>query len=112
MMELEMPRVFFDFDGGDRHYEDTEGTELVDLTMVRSEATRFLATAFKDTPADTGNRVFAVRVRDTQDRVIYTITLTLRENWIETAGMEAIGAPQSVGFVVEDDWLARAHARS
>jgi hypothetical protein len=36
----------------------------------------------------------------------------LRENWIETAGMEAIGAPQSVGFVVEDDWLARAHARS
>jgi hypothetical protein len=51
-----MPRVFFDFDGGDRHYEDTEGTELVDLTMVRSEATRFLATTFKDTPADTGNR--------------------------------------------------------
>jgi hypothetical protein len=43
-----MPRLFFDLDDGTTRYADTTGTELSDLTMTRSEATRFLATVFED----------------------------------------------------------------
>jgi CheY-like chemotaxis protein len=105
-----MPRLFFDLDDGTTRYADTEGTELTDLTLVRSEAIRFLATVFKDTAPEAGSRAFVVRVRDSKGQVIFTTTLTFQENWIESAGMGTANAPQCVVLVVEDDHLARMHA--
>jgi len=76
-----MARLFFDLDSSDVHYTDTEGTELPDMAMVRNEATRFLATIFKDMLLDAGNHPVVVRVRDTEDRVVFSTMLTLQENW-------------------------------
>jgi len=89
-----MPRLFFDLDDGTTRYADTSGTELSDLTMVRSEATRFLATVFKHTTPAPDRRTFVVKVRDIADRIIFTRTLTLQEDWIETAGMDDGILPQ------------------
>jgi hypothetical protein len=83
-----MPRLFFDLDDGTTRYADTTETELSDLTTVRSEATRFLATVFKDTTPDSDRRTFVVKVRDIADRIIFTRTLTLQEDWTEVAGMD------------------------
>ena len=79
-----MPRYFFDLDTGDTRYVDIFGTELAHKKMVPKEAIGFLATVFKDSTHDGVDRVFVVSVRD-EVGVVYTTTLTLQSNGLDTA---------------------------
>jgi CheY-like chemotaxis protein len=105
-----MPRHFFDLENGETRYVDTEGTELVDVGMIRDEAAKFLASVFRDAVPDVGHRSFIVRARDETESVVFTATLTLEESWAEAAGSKPTTGQQSLVLIVEDDPLARMNA--
>ena len=97
-----MPRYFSDFDNGKTKYIDIIGTELADEKMVTREAIGFLASVFNDALPYDNDRVFVVGVRNDAGQIIFTTTLTLQSDWLESAlGTGANKRP--VILIVEDD---------
>jgi len=78
-----MARYFSDFDDGNTKYVDSVGTELPDIKMVASEAIGFLTAIARDV-RDENDRPLVVNVRDDERRVIFTTTLTLQSDWLDT----------------------------
>jgi two-component system, response regulator PdtaR len=105
-----MPRHFFDLENGETRYVDTEGTELADAGMIRDEATRFLASVFRDAVPEMANRSLVVRARDEAERIVFTATLTLEENWIGTVGVKPATGRRPLVLIVDDDPPARTNA--
>jgi two-component system, response regulator PdtaR len=106
---MEMPRYFSDLDNGKTKYVDIIGTELTDVKMVSREAIKFLASVFMDELPDKSDSVFVVSVRNEVDRIIFSTTLTLQSDWLDTRqGTTANKRP--VVLIVEDDLLSRMGA--
>jgi hypothetical protein len=53
--------------------------------MVTREAIGFLASVFNDALPDDSDRVFVVGVRNDAGQIIFTTTLTLQSDWLESA---------------------------
>jgi hypothetical protein len=81
-----MARYFSDFDDGNIKYVDSVGTELADIKMVPFEAIEFVTAVAKDV-RDDADRILVVRVRNESGEVIFTATLTLQSDWLDTALM-------------------------
>lgn len=81
-----MPRYFFDVHNG-RLDRDDDGVDCADFEAARIEAMRSLPeiAAFA-IPQDGDQQAFTVMVRDENDRVVYTATLTF-------AGLRLIDEP-------------------
>jgi len=79
-----MPRYFSDLDNGKTKYIDIVGTELSDIRMVSREAIRFLASVFTDALPETSDNIFVVSVRNDAGLTIFTTTLMLQSDWLET----------------------------
>jgi hypothetical protein len=77
-----MARYFFDLYDNHHSLRDDEGTETDDLQEVHDEAISALPDMVKEALPDGDHRVFAVKVRDTRDRVIFTASLVLDARWI------------------------------
>ena len=78
-----MARYFSDLDDGKSKYVDSVGTELADIKMVPSEAIGFLTTIAKDV-RDDADRTLVASIRNEQGHVIFTTTLTLQSDWLDT----------------------------
>ena len=79
-----MPRYFSDLDNGKTKYIDIVGTELSDIRMVSREAIRLLAPVFTDALPETSDNIFVVSVRNDAGLTIFTTTLMLQSDWLET----------------------------
>jgi hypothetical protein len=93
-MERTMARYFSDLDDGNTKYVDSVGTELPDLKMVPSEAIGFLTAVVKDV-RDENDRTLIVNVRDDKGRTIFTTTLTLQSDWLDTMHLADAREPLS-----------------
>jgi CheY-like chemotaxis protein len=106
-----MPRYFSDLDDGKMVYVDQIGTEIDDEKLVPREAVGFLATYFKDTLPDDGDRFFIVNVRNDAGRIVHRTTLTMQSDWLHAEhGAWTSARKQQVVLVVEDDVLTRMSA--
>ena len=107
---MEMPRYFSDLDNGKTKYVDTIGTELADEKMVPREALGLLVSVFKETLPDDNDRALVVSVRN-EARIIFTTSLILRSDWMDTGYDGAATAiKRLVVLIVEDDVLSRMSA--
>jgi len=79
-----MARFYFDIDNGVNSLYDEEGTETDSLEAVRHEAISTIVDIARDILPDGDRRVFAIRVRSENDRVISSATMTLISGWIDT----------------------------
>jgi hypothetical protein len=79
-----MPLYFFDFNDDDElgpRAPDMVGTDLPNLASVPGEAVAVLANIAKDRLPDGNHRVFSVSVRNEEDLVMFTASLTLKSGW-------------------------------
>ena len=79
-----MPRYFFNCEVNGQRSEDEEGLEVHSLEAVENEAMRSaLAIACDEFPADAGNGVVTVEVRDGRGQLIVTVRscLTTTVKW-------------------------------
>jgi PleD family two-component response regulator len=104
-----MPRYFSDLDDGKTKYVDKIGTELSDVKMASREAIEFLASVFKDALPDTSDSIFVVSVRNEAGQTIFTTTLMLQSDWLDTRH-DATANKRPVVLVVDDDLLSRVNA--
>jgi hypothetical protein len=72
-----MRRFFFDVDIGGSQVRDATGVEVASLAGVREELVSALYALFRDRAGVEDDRVFKIKVRDDQDVVIMTASLTL-----------------------------------
>jgi hypothetical protein len=87
-----MARYFSDLDDGKIKYVDSVGTELADVKMVPAEAIGFLTAIAKDV-RDDADRTLVVSVRNEDGQVIFTTTLTLQSDWLDTGHVAKAPVP-------------------
>ena len=87
-----MARYFSDLDDGKTKYVDSVGTELADVKMVPAEAIGFLTAIAKDV-RDDADRTLVVSVRNEDGQVIFTTTLTLQSDWLDTGRVAKAPVP-------------------
>jgi len=81
--ESALPVYYFDFDDGGQASCDKLGTEFANLEAVADEAVAVLADIVRDNRLPSGShRVAAVSVRNSESRIIFKATLTLRSEWL------------------------------
>jgi hypothetical protein len=87
-----MARYFSDLDDGKTKYVDSIGTELADVRLVPSEAIGFLTAVAKDV-RDDADRILVVSVRNEDGQIIFTTTLTLQSDWLDTGDVAKAPVP-------------------
>lgn len=78
-----MPWFFFDVHNGKLSSRDEIGDMKPDREHARWIALDMLSSIVRDELPDSDQRDFSVHVRDEDDRVIFTATLTLVTRWMD-----------------------------
>jgi hypothetical protein len=82
-----MPHFYFDIDNGECSLRDEIGAEAENLIDVRNAAVCALPEMAKDVLPDGDHRIFAINVRDDNDRVIFRATLSFNAQWVRDDGL-------------------------
>lgn len=77
-----MPHYFFDIHNGTELQRDTVGVQMDCLMQIRKEVMQSLPAIVRDEILKDGDRQsFMVMVRDENNLVIYTATLSFADSW-------------------------------
>lgn len=80
-----MPPFFIDTDHGSFHGEDEIGLELADAEDARPASFALLQGMMRAAWLGTRRQTFAATARDARASVVYVVTLTFAERWVDSA---------------------------